>query len=239
LQAYTRLGLYDKADGLTEVVWSVDSMGRVAGFSIRAPQSAHPSRFDDYQTRTALRLPFAGPWFVVWGGRSLKDKPPCGRSRRRFATGLHHAQWRREPRRGRHHERAVLRLRAADRGAGPGTVVQVVNDVSDNVPGTPNHDELLGNYVVIDHGDGEFSFLGHLEHGSVTVRKDQKVKAGQPLARCGNSGSSIEPQLHYHLQTTGKRFAGEGLPAQFSAYRADGAPVPRGEPQQMQTVEQP
>jgi len=45
--------------------------------------------------------------------------------------------------------------------------------------------------------------------------------------------------VHYHLQTTAQPFGGEGLPAQFLNYVADGKPVARGEPQQLEIISQP
>lgn len=38
----------------------------------------------------------------------------------------------------------------------------------------------------------------HLQRGSVQVRQGQRVRVGQTLGRCGNSGNSTEP--HVHLQ---------------------------------------
>jgi murein DD-endopeptidase MepM/ murein hydrolase activator NlpD len=32
------------------------------------------------------------------------------------------------------------------------------------------------------------------------VKKGDRVKRGQPLGRCGNSGQSTEPHLHFQLQ---------------------------------------
>lgn len=62
------------------------------------------------------------------------------------------------------------------------------------------------------------------------------MKAGQTLGLCGNSGNSSEPHLHYHLQNTGIFFDGDGLPAQFLNYVADGKAVERGEPRKGQQV---
>jgi murein DD-endopeptidase MepM/ murein hydrolase activator NlpD len=68
--------------------------------------------------------------------------------------------------------------------------------------------------VVIDHGNGEFSHLGHLKPGSVKVAVGDKVHAGQQLAQVGTSGSSLFPHLHYELASS-PGIAGEGLPSQF------------------------
>lgn len=56
-----------------------------------------------------------------------------------------------------------------------------------------------GNHVVIDHGDGIYSCLGHLKHGSVVVREGQAVQAGEVIGALGNSGFSAGPHLHLHF----------------------------------------
>ena len=94
----------------------------------------------------------------------------------------------------------------------------------------------MGNHVIIDHGNGEFSFLCHLRNGSVKVKPGDKVTKGQEIARCGNSGNTSEPHLHYHLQATGKFGDGDGLPAQFRDVVIDGKDVARGEPLRGQTI---
>ena len=88
---------------------------------------------------------------------------------------------------------------------------------------------LFGNYVVIDHGNGEFSHLGHLKPGSVKVAAGDKVRAGQPIAQVGTSGSSLFPHLHYELATTAGT-DGEGVPSQFVEFdRVLGATRARAE----------
>jgi len=62
------------------------------------------------------------------------------------------------------------------------------------------------------------------------------VKQGQIIGRCGNSGNTSEPHLHYHLQNSPKFGQSEGLPAQFVNYVADGERVERGEPVQGQRI---
>ena len=93
-----------------------------------------------------------------------------------------------------------------------------------------------GNHVVIDHGNEEYSLLAHLQQNSVTVSVGEEINAGQQIGRCGNSGNTSEPHLHYHLQT-GKRFGdGHGLPAPFTRISIDGGPVTSGEPVRGQYV---
>jgi hypothetical protein len=84
---------------------------------------------------------------------------------------------------------------------------------------------LFGNYLLIDHGNGEFSVYGHLQQGSVRPAVGARVRAGEVLAKIGASGSAFFPHLHYQLQDGGDLHA-EGLPSYFEAVRAwDGAPA--------------
>lgn len=78
---------------------------------------------------------------------------------------------------------------------------------------------IFGNYIVIDHGHGEFSLLGHLRRGSVRVKRGDRVKRGQVLAECGNSGASAQPHLHFHVMDGPDPIRSRGLPVHFGNYR--------------------
>jgi murein DD-endopeptidase MepM/ murein hydrolase activator NlpD len=119
---------------------------------------------------------------------------------------------------------------------GAGTVAAVVDSVPDMNPGSRDPAHPFGNHVVIDHGDGEFSVLAHMQKGSIRVTPGQTLAAGDTLGACGNSGNTSEPHLHFHLQNRPTVGAAEGLPAYFIAYSADGASVDRGEPRKGQIV---
>lgn len=73
---------------------------------------------------------------------------------------------------------------------------------------------LFGNYVVVDHGNGEFSLLAHLRRGSLLVRAGEHVRRGQPVGRVGFSGSVYTIHNHYQLQR-GAEYDAEGLPSTF------------------------
>ncbi|MBN9546697.1 MAG: M23 family metallopeptidase [Alphaproteobacteria bacterium] len=122
------------------------------------------------------------------------------------------------------------------RAPAAGTVVEIENGQTDDGKFDPatfrDHPNLmLGNHVVIRHGEGLFSILGHLKQGSVTVKAGDVVKAGQTVAAVGNSGTSMFPHLHYQLMN-GPTFASEGVPSAFTGLtrlRGDArAPLPGG-----------
>ncbi|WP_092891398.1 M23 family metallopeptidase [Roseicitreum antarcticum] len=80
-------------------------------------------------------------------------------------------------------------------------------------------------------------FLAHLQRGSLAVAKGGSVTTGQQIGQCGNSGNTSETHLHFHMQTSLMLGQGEGLPAQFRNYLANGVLIDRGEPTEGETIE--
>jgi murein DD-endopeptidase MepM/ murein hydrolase activator NlpD len=75
-----------------------------------------------------------------------------------------------------------------------------------------------GNFVVIRHAQGEYSHLAHFKKGSLTVKEGDEVRQGQVIGLCGNSGHSLEPHLHFHLQDRANFYFALGLPLEFSDF---------------------
>lgn len=217
--------------------WAYDDAGRIGGLQIFPLQQEAPSEFLDYETKTDLRLPFAGEWYVFWGGRSVEQNYHATDSSQRFAydfvvvqgdtsfanTGVSNEDY--------------YAFGLPIYAPGDGVVVAVQDGIPDNQPSFMNADQPLGNYVILDHQNGEFSFLAHLKQNSIVVNPGDMVRQNDLLGLCGNSGNSSEPHLHYHLQDTAEYAQGQGLPVQFNSYLADGDFVMRGEPVQGDRVE--
>lgn len=238
LSVYTRTAEFSEFGLFVAVKWSLGPDGNVQSFSVRPRQDiAAPSKRLKYHTKTALQLPVGGFWYVFWGGRTVAENYHAAYPDQRFALDL-----------------LVARGGSSYRGdgsrlsdyycfgrplyaPGAGIVVATESDLPDLPIGESDIQNITGNYVMIDHQNGEFSLLGHLRQGSVTVAAGEKVEAGMPIGRCGNSGNTSEPHLHYQLQAGGALYGAEALPAQFLNYTADGRRVARGEPVQGQTVE--
>jgi murein DD-endopeptidase MepM/ murein hydrolase activator NlpD len=152
---------------------------------------ARPGADDDAPPQvTGLALPFAGIWGVVQG----------------FASGTHtgYATYAldfvpavrggaRLPPRGA----ALSRFPCFGRpvlSPADGTVVRVAARARDWPAGTKGRDE--GNYVILEHAPREYTELRHLRAGSVRVTLGQRVRRGEVLGACGNSGNAGTPHVH-------------------------------------------
>lgn len=95
---------------------------------------------------------------------------------------------------------------------------QPVADVSDPAfyaPEYPNGGDP-GNFLVIDHGQGEFSMIAHFMAGSMLVKAGDKVRASQPLGKLGHSGDTDGPHCHYQLQAGPDWEYADALPCRFT-----------------------
>ena len=82
-----------------------------------------------------------------------------------------------------------------------------------------NH--IAGNYIIIKHNDQEFSFLAHLKKDSISVKVGDTVCRGDIIAKCGNTGNSSEPHLHFQIQNGQSFYKSVGLPIRFSNIEID------------------
>ncbi|HEU4689575.1 MAG TPA: M23 family metallopeptidase [Vicinamibacterales bacterium] len=110
-----------------------------------------------------------------------------------------------------------------------GVVVDALDEIPENVPDlvaravpmTPR--TLVGNYVLLDIGNGAWAVYAHLQLGSVRVRKGDRVRRGQVLGLVGNTGNSTEPHLHFHLSDRGQALDSEGIPYVFDRFELEAA----------------
>jgi len=191
----------------------LDGEGKVAGlfFTPHVPEIPVPERHE-----TPLGLPFQGRWLTVWGGDTPEVNAHHGHTNQRFAFDFLGVGENGKTHRGDglanedYYAFGRKILAPAD-----GVVTEAIDGVADNAPGSMNQYSALGNAVVIEHRENEVSVLAHLRQGSVRVRKGDRVREGQILGVCGNSGNSSEPHLHYHLQNTPVVQDGTGVKVRF------------------------
>ncbi len=63
-------------------------------------------------------------------------------------------------------------------------------------------DDVLGNYVSLDHGEGRESVYGHLQ--KIFVSLNQELKSGSILGAVGSTGKSTGPHLHFEIRVRGE-----------------------------------
>jgi murein DD-endopeptidase MepM/ murein hydrolase activator NlpD len=203
--------------------------GLVSGLVVQPEKQPFASTKLDYLAKTPLALPFRGEWYVYWGGRSIDENYHAISKSQRFANDILIVK------EGVSHTGDGTKLSdyycygAEVLAPAAGMVVWSCDSLPDQLPGQMDAQNPVGNGVVIDHGNGEFSLLAHMQPKSLRVKTGDKVKASDVLGLCGNSGNTSEPHIHYHLQDGPDMNAAEGLPAPFSNIVVNGKPVAKAE----------
>ena len=197
-----------------------------------------------YRSKTALILPLLGKVFV-WEGHDLYAhhlRVPLGNpnvqalgiraNSNDFASDFiyvdaHGLEYHDDPRRLDNwygYDKPIY-------APGAGVVLAIANDIPENwfedakatkighprLPADKDSKDI-GNFVLIDHQNGEYSLLVHMKPGSVVVKPGDRVQPGQPVGHIGFSGDSIFPHLHYSLMDGPEVFKAWGVPACFSRF---------------------
>src|SRR5918993_4175047 len=81
-----------------------------------------------------------------------------------------------------------------------GTVVSVSDVHPDEPIGDLGQTPPYGNHIVLEISSGRYAVLGHLKEGSARVSEGERVRLGQPIAAVGDTGRSLWPHLHIHVQ---------------------------------------
>jgi murein DD-endopeptidase MepM/ murein hydrolase activator NlpD len=90
----------------------------------------------------------------------------------------------------------------------PGNGAPVLNIADGVVWYTEDGEASLGVHVIVDHeiqGQRVRSVYAHLQHGSVAVKKGERITAGQVLGLVGSTGNSTGPHLHFEILLNGTR----------------------------------
>lgn len=168
------------------------------------------------RNKTILRLPFNRVWFVVWGGDTEELNRHQKAPNQKHAFDFVIVDEKGESHKGRAKaNRDFYAFGKKILAPAGGVVIEAVDGIRDNKPGGINNYLIAGNLVIIKHRKNEISFLAHLKQGSVKVKAGDKIKIGQVIGLCGNSGKSSEPHLHYHLQDNEIIQNGRGIKCYF------------------------
>ena len=180
-----------------------------AGSVFMGVQLIQISRPVAQQEVTILSFPFHGEWVVVQGGRSSLINHHYRLSSQRDALDLSRLAQGKERIGDRHKLESYPAWDAVLYAPVSAKVAFVVNNRDDNPIGQTDGNNPAGNYLSLDVGNGRYVLMAHLKKGSVRVKVGDVVRAGQAIARCGNSGNTSQPHLHLQVQNRAKFFAPE------------------------------
>ncbi|MNM90840.1 putative peptidase [compost metagenome] len=197
LNGYESL-VWNEPQGSKGLTATTDGKGTITGIQILD----HPSypATDNAYSQTKFNYPFQGDWLVYWGGNNRFLNYHYEYEQVRYAYDFLKVKegysYEGDPK--LNHSYFAFNqpvLAPAD-----GVVALVTDGIPDNEPvGTMNEDQPAGNVVTIQHNNGEYSTIAHFKKGSIQVKKGDAVTTGQLLGKCGNSGNSSEPHIHFQV----------------------------------------
>jgi len=188
----------------------------------------------DYETKADYRLPFHGEWLVYNGGMTPETSHSWEILSQRYALDFVQADDEFKRHKGKGNQLKDYYCYGEEiLAAASGFVIQTENSISDApFPGWGFCDftakSFTGNFVLIQHAEGEYGFYAHLIKESICVSPGEFVEQGQVIGKCGHSGHSSEPHLHFHIQDSSDFFKGMGVPVKFHNIEIDQTFIEKG-----------
>jgi len=109
-----------------------------------------------------------------------------------------------------------------------GKVVSTLDTLDDQKPGTLpdpsaiNLENVDGNHVILDIGDGLYAMYAHMQKGSLQVKPGDQVRRGQVLGKLGNTGNTSAPHLHFQIMGGPSALGSNGVPYIVDAFTLEG-----------------
>ena len=200
---------------------SLDKNSKINGLFVKPFKEDNLPKLERNQTK--LILPFKGEWTVFWGGgtKELNYHIENEAQKGAFDIVITDENGKSYKNNGEKNEDyyAFAKELIAPCDA---EVVLVVDGINDNKPGELNPIYIPGNTVILKTNNGEYLFFAHFKQNSIVVKQGQKVKKGELLGLCGNSGNSSEPHLHFHLQNVEDMNKATGAKSYFEEIYVNG-----------------
>ncbi len=174
-----------------------------------------------YQCKVRYQLPFEGEWTVINGGTEKEFSHSWMLPTQRYAYDFLIMNHNGETYYGdKTEEESYYCYGRNILSPADGKIVDIGSNCIDNKPFADGvlaftAEDIRGNYIIIKHAEKEYSFIGHIKPESIQVEVGQNVQAGEVIAKCGNSGNTSEPHIHFHLQDGTDFFLSAGLPITF------------------------
>ena len=178
---------------------SLDNNARINGLFVKPFKESNLPKID--KNITQLILPFKDEWTVTWGGntKELNYHIESDAQKNAFDFVITDEKGNSFKKDGKTNDDYYAfgkeLIAPCD-----GEIVLVVDGVKDNLPGELNPIYAPGNTVILKTANNEYLFFAHFKQNSIVVIQGQRVKQGELLGLCGNSGNSSEAHLHFHIQ---------------------------------------
>ncbi|WP_375561627.1 peptidoglycan DD-metalloendopeptidase family protein [Bernardetia sp. OM2101] len=202
---------------------SIDSKGKINGLFIK-PFEEKLDIPTPERNQTQLSLPFSKneKWIVVWGGDTKEQNYHIENQSQKnafdFVIKKEGKSYKTDGQKNEDYYAFGKEIFAPC----DGEVVLSVDGVKDNKIGKMNTMFVPGNTVIIKTINNEYLIFAHFKQNSIKVKEGQKVKQGELLGLCGNSGNSSEPHLHFHIQNTETFNGATGIKCYFDKLIVDG-----------------
>ena len=211
----------DFEQGTIEVNLSIDNNSKIGGLLIKPYTEENLPKIT--RNSTKLILPFKDEWNVDWGGdtKALNYHVESKNQKNAFDFSIMDAKGKtfKTDRKTNEDFYAFGKELIAPCD---GEIILVVDGVKDNVVGEMNSFHTGGNTVILKSPTKEYLVFCHFKQNSIVVKQGQKVKQGQLLGLCGNSGNSSEPHLHFHIQNVESMNEATGVKCYFDKLLVNG-----------------
>jgi murein DD-endopeptidase MepM/ murein hydrolase activator NlpD len=199
---------------LMDLIYSLDETNKIRRFVITDPNFNQilPLKVN----KTKMVLPFDSTWYVFWGGLFEDNNYHVTSKSQKNAYDFvirneKNLAWKTDGKVNDDYYAFGQHIYAPCNGK----VIAVTDGIADNTPGIMNAEDLTGNTIIIKTNKNEYLLLAHFKNQTIRVRKDDKIKKGQLLGLCGNSGNSSEPHLHLHMMNVAGSKEAEGIQVRF------------------------
>ncbi|WP_406685205.1 peptidoglycan DD-metalloendopeptidase family protein [Seonamhaeicola sp. MEBiC1930] len=200
---------------------SLDNNSKINGLFVKPFKEDNLPKLERNETK--LILPFNGEWTVFWGGdtKELNYHVESEAQKNAYDIVITDKNGKTFKTDGKTNEDyyAFGKELIAPCDA---EVVLAVDGVKDNIPGELNPIYVPGNTVILKTANNEYLFFAHFKQNSIVVKQGQKVKQGELLGLCGNSGNSSEAHLHFHIQNVEDMNKATGAKCYFDEITVNG-----------------
>lgn len=204
-----------------EVVFQMDDQCNLLSYMIN---THFPDSLPQLERNTtSLSLPFQGKWYVKWGGPEVaQNYHNAHRNMKGAIDFIQQGQDGKSYRSDGQYNEDYYAYGQQVIAPCDGKVVKRITGIKDNSIGRPSAVHTYGNAIVLQTKHEEYLLLAHLQEKSILVQEGQEVGRGDPLARCGNSGYSSEPHLHFIVQNVANLFHPTGADSFFDNIEVNG-----------------